>query len=262
MVEFAINSAQSKSTTFAPFELNYGYIPTLRGLLAEVPTEYKPGIRSYAARARTNIMEAHDAIIAARVAQTFYANCQRRIDDPYSINDKVWLSTENLTMPKGRIRKFMPRFIGPFKIIDSDPTSSNYQLELPSEMSVRNIHPRFHASLLRPFVDNDEILFPKRDARYFYDYGEPEDTEWDVDEILGHRWEGRTAEFHVKWSLGDTTWEPFKHVNKAAALDHYLAVMDVADWKDLPRKPAGARAKTANRGKAAPKRKGRAKGRR
>ena len=33
MVEFAINSSESKSTGYAPFELNYGYIPTLRGLL-------------------------------------------------------------------------------------------------------------------------------------------------------------------------------------------------------------------------------------
>ena len=33
LVEFAINSSENKSTGYAPFELNYGYIPTLRGLL-------------------------------------------------------------------------------------------------------------------------------------------------------------------------------------------------------------------------------------
>ena len=33
LVEFTINSLENKSTGYAPFELNYGYIPTLRGLL-------------------------------------------------------------------------------------------------------------------------------------------------------------------------------------------------------------------------------------
>ena len=33
LVEFVINSSENKSTGYAPFELNYGYIPTLRGLL-------------------------------------------------------------------------------------------------------------------------------------------------------------------------------------------------------------------------------------
>ena len=33
MVEFAINSAENKSTGHAPFELNYGYLPMLQGLI-------------------------------------------------------------------------------------------------------------------------------------------------------------------------------------------------------------------------------------
>jgi hypothetical protein len=33
MAEFAINSLHNKSTRFAPFEVNYGYLPTLQGLL-------------------------------------------------------------------------------------------------------------------------------------------------------------------------------------------------------------------------------------
>jgi hypothetical protein len=65
MVEFAINSSQSSTTGLAPFEINYGYLPTLRGLLDEVPHTVKPGIRAYADKARQHLMEAHDAIISA-----------------------------------------------------------------------------------------------------------------------------------------------------------------------------------------------------
>jgi hypothetical protein len=236
MVEFAINSSQSSTTGFAPFKLNYGYLPTLRGLLDEVPSEVKPGIRAYADRARQHLMEAHDAIIAARVDQTFYANQRRRPHPEYKDGDKVWLSTKNLTMPKGRVRKLMPKFIGPFTIIAFDNKTSNYRLELPNEMATRNIHDNFHANLLKPFIENDAALFPRRDAKYFYDYGEPEDTEWFVDEILSHRWNGRKIEFLVKWSLGDTTWEPYTHCKDLEALDNYLAILNVADWKLLPKK--------------------------
>jgi hypothetical protein len=39
MVEFAINSSHNKSTGFAPFEVNYGYLPTLQGLLDTIPDD-------------------------------------------------------------------------------------------------------------------------------------------------------------------------------------------------------------------------------
>ena len=74
MVEFAINSSENKSTGYTPFELNYGYIPTLWGLLDRVPVLFKPGVRHYAEKAQSYLMAAHNAIIAARINQTHHAN--------------------------------------------------------------------------------------------------------------------------------------------------------------------------------------------
>jgi hypothetical protein len=51
MVEFAINSSHNKSTGFAPFELNYGYMLTLKGLLNTTTTGLKPGIQAYVEKA-------------------------------------------------------------------------------------------------------------------------------------------------------------------------------------------------------------------
>jgi len=67
MVEFAINSSVNKSTGYAPFDLTFGYIPMLRGLLDKVLEAVKPGVREFASQARQNLMSAHDSIIAARV---------------------------------------------------------------------------------------------------------------------------------------------------------------------------------------------------
>jgi len=74
MVEFVINSSESKSTGYAPFELNYGYIPTLRGLLDQVPGLFKPGVQHYAEKVQLYLLAAHDAIIAAQVNQPHHAN--------------------------------------------------------------------------------------------------------------------------------------------------------------------------------------------
>jgi hypothetical protein len=241
MVEFAINSSESKSTGFAPFELNYGYIPTLRGLLDRVPASFKPGVRHYAERAQSSLLAAHDAIIAARVSQTYHANKRRWEEPAYQVGDRVWLSTEYLAMLKGWVRKLMPKFIGPFVVTKADRQASNYQLELPGEMKSRHIRNRFHADRLQPFLGNDEMSFPGREAKFFYDYGVPEDEEWYVDAIVGHTWQGRKIRFNVQWSLGDTTWEPYEHCKDLVALDDYLALHHVSDWRRLARHGDGKR---------------------
>jgi hypothetical protein len=55
MAEFVINSSHNKSTGFAPFEVNYGYLPTLQGLLDTIPDDVKPGICAYADKAREHL---------------------------------------------------------------------------------------------------------------------------------------------------------------------------------------------------------------
>ena len=72
----------------------------------------------------------------------------------------------------------MPKFIGPYKILKAMNESSNVTLELPQEFKDRKINPTFHTNLVRPYIKNDDILFPKRDTKVFYDFGNDEDQEW------------------------------------------------------------------------------------
>ena len=43
--------------------------------------------------------------------------------------------------------------------------------------------------------------------KVFYDFGNNEDQEWLVEEILAHKWTNNNLELQVKWTLGDVTWE-------------------------------------------------------
>ena len=89
------------------------------------------GIKASMDQALQNLMEAHDAIIEARVVQASYANMHRREEATISQGDLVYLSTKNLNLPKGRARKLCPKYMGPYKVAKADPASSTYMLELP-----------------------------------------------------------------------------------------------------------------------------------
>ncbi|KAF8225848.1 hypothetical protein L208DRAFT_1504189, partial [Tricholoma matsutake] len=115
------------------------------------------------------------------------------------------------------------------------PETSNYVLDLPTELKHWRIHQHFHVSLLRPHHPNDDMLFPNRCYPDTYDFSAPDDTEWYVKEITAHKWCGHTIQLEVKWSLGDTTWEPLANCNDLAALDAYLALMGARDWQELPK---------------------------
>jgi len=91
-------------------------------------------------------------------------------------------------------------------------------------------------SLLRPHNPNDNVLFPSRRKVQPYDFGAPDETEWYVNEIVGHCWKGRNIEFLVKWNLGDSTWEPVSNCNELEALDNYLMLSNVKRWQDLPKR--------------------------
>jgi hypothetical protein len=78
-----------------------------------------PGVRVFVEQARVNLMRAHDAIIKSRTCATARVNssqCEEKT--PFKEGDLVFLSTENLALPKGRAR-LSPKFIGPFRITEA-----------------------------------------------------------------------------------------------------------------------------------------------
>ncbi|GJE94878.1 hypothetical protein PsYK624_110540 [Phanerochaete sordida] len=245
LAEFALNSSISSSTGFAPFELTYGDLP--RMAQPEIMAKVAPGVQRFVEQARDNLLRAHDAIIDSRVHQTYHVNTARHDENvhrsemrPIQVGDLVYLSTENLALPKGRARKLAPKFIGPYPVVTAHPSTSTYTLELPRDLRRSNIHPTFHVRLLRRHEPDDDVIFPHRNTRTMYDLGDDPDAEWLVDEIMSHRWAGRRPEFLIKWNLGDTTWEPLSVCKDLEALDRYLELFGARDWHTLPRRTSRA----------------------
>ena len=56
----------------------------------------------------------------------------------------------------------------------------------------------------------------------YHDFGNNEDQEWLVEEILAHKWTNNALEFQVKWKTGDVTWDPLSSCKELEALDVYL----------------------------------------
>jgi hypothetical protein len=192
-------------------------------------------VEAFAQQALDNLQGAHDAIIKSRIDQLVQANKHRRPDSPkLKVGDFAYLSTKDLNLPKGRAKKLLPKYVGPYEIIEAIPDSSNYTLKLPQELTDRGIHPRFHVSRLAPHEPNDSLLFPEQAVQVFYDFGNDPEREYQVQEILDHAWDtGDSLWLRVKWSLGDLTWEPISNCDELAALDDYLILQGVKEVENL-----------------------------
>jgi len=83
----------------------------------------------------------------------------------------VYLSTQNLTLPKGRAKKLLPKYIGLYKVVEAHIPASTVMLELPPELTAWWVHPTFHMSLIRAHVPNDDERFPRHDVKSYYDFG-------------------------------------------------------------------------------------------
>lgn len=230
-IEFAINLARSETTGYSPFFLNSGRIPRSMIWDTASKTEF-PGVRVFAQRLKNAILEAHDNILDTRIKQTRDANRRRR-QVPFKLDDLVYVSTKNITLPKGTARKLVPKYIGPFRII-RDFDNGTFEVALPARLKQRGIHGSFHASLLRIHVPNDDRLFPGRSETQILPFDKFE-NEWAVDAITAHCGTGQDLMFTVKWKAGDTTLLPLKDVEHLHALPEYLETLGLDSIDDLKR---------------------------
>ena len=60
----------------------------------------------------------------------------------------MYLSTQNLTLPKGRARKLVSNYIEPYKVVKAHNEASTAMLELPLALVAQQISPTFHTGLV------------------------------------------------------------------------------------------------------------------
>ncbi len=89
-------------------------------------------MRTYAQKVKFAVMAAHNSILAACVKQTRDANHKRR-PALFVTNELVYISTQNISLPKGLAQKLVPKFIGPYCIAE-DFHNNSYRIELPADL--------------------------------------------------------------------------------------------------------------------------------
>jgi hypothetical protein len=110
-----------ESAEYSPFFTDYGRLPRLMIWNNPEPTEYL-----YAQKLQHSIASAHDSMIAARrVEQTRDANRRSLRPCPLEKGDFVNLSTKNINCPKGLAGKFLPKFVGPYRILNGSDFGNN-----------------------------------------------------------------------------------------------------------------------------------------
>jgi len=209
VVEFAINSSWQASIDMSPFKCCYGYTPK-NPLTVSLPPQGKervPAAVDFAKHMQDLLRLAKTRLEAAQHRQKAYAD-QNRIESEFQVGQRVLLNTKNLKVKSTGTRKFLPKFIGPFKILRKlGPVA--YELELPPSYKFHDV---FHVSLLEEFHDSGDYQPPPPTVML-----EGED-EFEVESILMHKTvkthsnnKSTKLEFLVKWRGFDAqhaTWEP------------------------------------------------------
>jgi Chromo (CHRromatin Organisation MOdifier) domain len=249
-VGICINNSFHESTGQTPFHVIYGQHPvTLDDVLTRPLPQANdskldpPAVQKLLEASKKAADVAQGAIKRTNERMTATVNQQRK-ELQFQVGDLVLLSTANLKLPLGtkRIKKFAPKFIGPFAVLERVAEGRAYRIELPSHM---RIHPTFHVSALRPYVV-DTVLgraqpAPKPD--YFADGHH----EFELQAILDHRKIRRQLQYFVSW-VGmpdhENAWLPSASMENAEELTQKY-------WETRQAKPQRTkRRRQAARGRA------------
>ena len=239
LMRFNIMNTINSSTGFSPFQLRMGRSPRIIPPITPTPVFDTAQESKEATRAAELIeslaldtAEAKDNLFATKVAQSEFANRHCSPEIPFTVGNKVLLSTTNrrreyMQAKSGRVAKFMPRFDSPFTITHAHPQTSTYTLELPNEP---NRFPTFHSSQIRPFIENNNELFQARKLTQPGPVLTLEgQEEWLIRDIIDERNRGQGRQYLVRWvGWGDeeNCWLPRREVADTEALDDWL----LCDW--------------------------------
>ena len=154
---------------------------------------------------------AYDNLVKAH-ARIFTQTNWHRSDAPaYAVGDQVWLSTDNLHLPRASW-KLSERWLGPYSITKLVGTNA-VELRLPCSM---RIHPVVNISHVKPY--HERLLGQPVTAPGPSNITEDREEEYEVECIVDSRYKGKCLEYLVHWkgwSDSDRTWEPVSNLGNA-----------------------------------------------
>jgi hypothetical protein len=152
------------STNFTLFQLRFGKSPRILPPLLTLNDTDKnePTAREIIEQMLPLHLEAKDNLLKAKIRQSQQENIHRSNKFPFKIGERMVLSMAHRrrTYKSGdepHVAKFMPHFDGPYKITATDEKHSTVMLNLPGQPT---LFPVFQTSEVKPFKENDDVLFP------------------------------------------------------------------------------------------------------
>ena len=205
LAQFTINNRQHSATKFSPFQLTRTYTPHMgiEHRVSKAPTAAE--FTDRLSQAYNNLVKAHSRILT----QT-NRSCS---DAPsYNIGDHVWLSTDNLRLPRAS-RKLSEQWLSPYSITKLVGTNT-VELHLPHSM---RIHPVVNISRIKPY--RDHLPGQPVSAPGPSNITEDRDEEYEVEYVVDSWYKGKHLEYLVHWrgwSETDRTWEPLSNLGNTA----------------------------------------------
>jgi hypothetical protein len=195
MAEFAYNNSLHEAVGETPFYLNYGRHPRLPTDVRDTTDNRVPSATEFASGVADAVAAAKDKLEQARQRAKRSADPARR-EKQFAAGERVLLSSKNIALKTPGSNKLLPKYVGPFKILDVlGPVT--YRLELPSGMKCHNV---FHVSQLLEYKTDGRTQAPPPPL----DFDDGEGGTWlEIDTILSHRavklGTREVTQYLVKW---------------------------------------------------------------
>jgi hypothetical protein len=215
-----VNSTVNVSIGMPPFMADLGRIP----LTPLILVNGHDAANATRVEATSELIERLQAIFEEAMAvlgdaqgvQKEQADRKRRAEE-FEVDDLVWLSSVNIRIPAfegPNAEKVKPKYIGPLRITEK-LSGVTYRLELPESWK---IHPVFHISKLKRYVESPEEFGPRGDTRPHGIVGEDGELEYEVEDIMRHKRVGERDWYLVKWMgypIEEASWVPAANLANA-----------------------------------------------
>ena len=132
----------------------------------------------------------------------------------YAVGDHVWLSTDNLCLPRAS-RKLSERWLGPYSIMKLVGTNT-VEHRLPHSMRIHLVINISHVKPYRDRLPGQPVSTPSPSI-----VTEDHEEEYKVEYVVDSWYKGKRLEYLIHWkgwSKTDHTWELVSNLGDAAAV--------------------------------------------